>query len=257
MATKRRVTETAPETLSESLFFGLNLDEEQTRFRDAIWDDGKEIIFCDAAAGCGKTTIAVATAVLLHHFGKKQEVVYVMHPCADSQGYLPGTITEKSSVYFEGLYQALRTANEEPDHVIHGESMVYQKNGEAFVTAITSTYTRGVNFQCDGGMVLIVDEAQNLDEFSLRKVLTRACEGTKVIVIGHRAQCDLPNPAASGFVRCMEHFAAKNDSRVALCTLTHNHRGFVSKVADEPWVKPKPQPPSNSKDGCIYAHILC
>ena len=236
MARKKTIDYTQiPETLDDNPFFGIDLDEDQKIFRDAIWDDSKEIVFCDSAAGCGKTTIAVATAVLMHRFGKKQEIVYVMHPCADAQGYLPGTITEKSSVYFEGLYQALQVAGEEPEHVIRNESMVYQKSGEAFVKAITSTYTRGTNFQADGGMVLIIDEAQNLDEFSLRKVLTRACAGTKVIVIGHQLQCDLPNPSRSGFARCMQHFADKHDDRVAFCELTHNHRGFVAQVADETW----------------------
>lgn len=224
-----------PQTLEDNPFFGIKLDEDQKKLRDAIWDDSIEIVFSNSPAGSGKSCIAVATAVLMHHFGKKQEIVYIMHPCADSQGYLPGTITEKSSVYFEGLYQALQTIGEDPDHVIRNESMIYQKTGEAYVTAITSSYTRGINLSAEGGMVLIVDEAQNFDEFALRKVLTRACKGTKVIVIGHSLQCDLRNKFTSGFDRCMKHFQSKNDPRVAVCPLTHCHRGFVAQTADEPW----------------------
>ena len=34
-----------PETLAEHPFFGLHLDEEQTTFRDAIWDPEKLIVF--------------------------------------------------------------------------------------------------------------------------------------------------------------------------------------------------------------------
>lgn len=257
MARKRTVDYSqAPATLEDNPFFGLTLDDDQKKLRDAIWDDNVEIVFCDAAAGCGKTCVSVATAVLMHHFGKKQEIIYIMHPCADTQGYLPGTITEKSSVYFEGLYQALQTAGEDPDHAIHGESMVYQKNGEAYITAITSTYTRGVNFQAEGGVVLIIDEAQNLDEFSLRKVLTRACDGTKVVVIGHQMQCDLPNPKKSGFAKCMEHFRSKHDSRVAFVELTHNHRGFVARTADESWDAPANKYNVNYiPDGCICAVV--
>lgn len=228
-----------PEKLTDHIFFGLKLDEDQEAFRDAIWDGTKEVVFVDAPAGTGKSLLAVATSVLMVRCHRYDEIVYVMHSVGDAQGFLPGTISEKSSVWFEALYQALETANEDPERAIKGTSMAAmdaEKNGEAFVTAITDSYLRGSNVGGgDKRSILIVDEAQNFDEFSLRKVLTRACAGTKVIVIGHQLQCDLPNPERSGFARCMRHFAAKRDDRVAFCELTQNHRGFVAKVADEKW----------------------
>ena len=70
--------------------------------------------------------------------------------------------------------------------------MADDKDGMGFITAITDTYLRGSNIgSAFSPTILIVDEAQNFPEFALRKVLTRACEGTKVIVIGHTLQCDL------------------------------------------------------------------
>ena len=48
-----------------------------------------------------------------------------------SQGYLPGTITEKSSVYFEALYQALITANEMPEQAIRNTSMASGSSGSS------------------------------------------------------------------------------------------------------------------------------
>lgn len=193
-------------------------------------------MFVDAPAGTGKTLIAVATATLLVRSGRYGDIVYVMHSVGDAQGFLPGTISEKSSVWFEPLYQALITANENPEMAVNSCSMTAQKNGTAFVTAITDSYLRGSNIG-DGEKpsILIVDEAQNYDEFSLRKVLTRACKRTKVIVIGHQLQCDLNDPQRSGFARCMEHFRSKNDDRVAFCQLHTNHRSFVAQVADEEW----------------------
>ena len=227
-----------PEKLDGHIFFGLELDSDQIAFRDAIWDDKKEIVFVSARSGAGKSLLAVATSVLMVRSHRYDEIVYVMHSVGDPHGFLPGTISEKSSVWFEALYQALETANEDPERVIKGNTLAQmdaQKNGEAFVTAITDGYTRGSNIGQGVKSILIVDEAQNFDEFSLRKVLTRACQGTKVIVIGHTLQCDLKNPALSGFERCMKHFQSKNDPRVAICTLNHCHRGFVAQTADEPW----------------------
>ena len=212
------------------------LDEEQKRFREAIWNDDIEIVFVDAKAGSGKTTISVATAVMAVKYKKYDEIYYVMHSVGDAQGFLPGTISEKSSVWFEPLYQALIEAGENPDQVV--KNTASQKTGTAYVTAITDSYLRGSNLgTSENGAILIVDEAQNYDEFSLRKVLTRACKGTKVIVIGHTLQCDLPSGKRSGFKPCMDHFAKKDDPRVAFCTLTTNHRSWVANVADEPWNK--------------------
>ena len=40
-------------------FYGMVLDEEQAAFVDAIKDQSKTIVFCDAPAGTGKTTLAM------------------------------------------------------------------------------------------------------------------------------------------------------------------------------------------------------
>lgn len=224
-----------PESLDDILYFGLKLDDEQKAFRDAIWDDDKDIVFVNAAAGSGKTLIAVATSVLLCRYKKFDDIVYVMHAVGDAQGFLPGTISEKSSVWFEPLYQALIKCNEWPDRVIKN-SMTDDKNGLAYITAITDSYLRGSNIGGDKRSILIVDEAQNYYPFDLRKVLTRACENTKVIVIGHTLQCDLPGGVrASGFMSCMEHFRAKQNPRFAFCELHTCHRSLIAQVADEPW----------------------
>lgn len=230
---KPRTAADCPKDLSDHPFFGLTLDEDQAAFRDAIWSDDNDIIFVDAAAGSGKTTVAVATSVLLCKYEKFRSIVYVMHPISDRQGYLPGTIEEKSSVYFDALFQALTVANEFPERAIISDTT--QKEGTGYIQAITDSYLRGSNIGAEGKTILIIDEAQNFDEFSLRKVLTRACEGTKVIVIGHHEQCDLTNQHASGFAKCMRHFWSKQDPRFAFCRLSVCHRSRVAQVADESW----------------------
>lgn len=225
----------APKDLSHHPFFGLMLDEDQKAFANAIWSPDTDIVFVDAPAGSGKTTVAVATAVLMSKYHLIDEIFYIMHPISDVQGFLPGTLTEKSSVYFEALYQALITANEMPEQAIKNTSMTTDKNGLGYVTAITDSYLRGSNIGGDKKAVMIVDEAQNFDEFSLRKVLTRACENTKVVVIGHELQCDLRNPTHSGFKPCMAHFMRKENPRFAFCELHTCHRSLVAQTADEPW----------------------
>ena len=235
----RRFTDysSPPATLDHHIFYGLTLDEGQKKLRDAIWDEGKRIVFCNAKAGTGKTTIAIATAVMMVRYGLYDDIVYVVHSVGDAQGFLPGTISEKSSVLFEPLYQALITANEDPMRCINTESLALQKSGESFVTAITDTYLRGGNIGPWKRTICILDETQNMPENILRKVGTRACENTKVICLGHDLQCDLHDPAMSGFTKCMRHFEAKKDPRFAFCTLAENHRGYISGVFDESWIE--------------------
>lgn len=233
MASKKKnaaelVSDKPPRAISES-FYGLHLDEEQLAFANAIWNPDIDIVLVDSVAGTGKTSIAVGVANLLVHYGFFDELIYIMSPYGErKQGWLPGTITEKSSVYFEALYQALVDCNVNINTAINTESMSNQKNGTGFVTCITDTFLRGSNLN---NAVIIVDEAQNFTLPQLRKVLTRVGKNAKVVVIGHVLQCDLDDPASSGFAAYIKHFEGRD--RVAVCKLTSNYRSWISRCADE------------------------
>lgn len=232
MASKKRTipdfSKEAPETLDDYPFYGLILDDEQKKFANAIWDKDTDIVFCNAGAGTGKTTIATGVANMLVGFGKFDEIIYIMSPTNDRVlGYRPGTVTEKSSVYFEAFYQALETCMVNHTTAINDESMVNQKNGTGYITCITDTYLRGSNLN---NAVIIIDEAQNYTISQLQKTLTRIGKKAKVIVIGHTLQCDLDNPNKSGFASFIELFSEKE--RCKICTLTTNHRSWISAHAD-------------------------
>ena len=218
-----------PETLSEHPFFGFKLDEEQVKFRDAIWDKNNLIVFCNARAGTGKTTIATATADLLVKYGFYKGIVYIASPTQEQkQGYLKGTIEEKSEPYFEPFYQALEKIGVNLNTATYADIM-NEKNGTAYIECMTHTFLRGCNFE---NKVIILDEAQNYYKKKKKKVLTRIHDNCKVIVIGHSGQIDLyNNPQNSGFVRYLNHFS--KDDRCAVCQLTHNYRGWISNFADE------------------------
>ena len=217
------------DSLPKNAFYGMTLDEEQVAFVKTIKDKNKSIIFCDAAAGTGKTTIAMGTANLLYQ-DKRYEmegIVYIVSPYGEQkQGYLPGSITEKSEVYYEPAYQAMIEVGMNPNVVVCNESMTSKKKGEAYVKLLTHTYLRGTNLQ---KKVVILDEAQNYTVAELKKVLTRIHDSCKVIVIGHTGQIDIRG--GSGFARYLEHF--EGQEKCAVCKLTTNHRGWLSTYADE------------------------
>ena len=214
--------------MNESLFYDMILDDEQLDFVKAIKDLRKTIVFCDAPAGTGKTTLAMGAANILVH-DKRNEldgIVYIVSPYGEQkQGYLPGSITEKSEVYYEPAYQAMVEVGMNPNTDVYSESMITKKKGEAFVKMLTHTYLRGTNLQ---KKVVILDESQNYTVADLKKVLTRCHDSCKVIVIGHTGQIDIRG--GSGFDKYLKHF--EDQEKCAVCRLTTNHRGWLSTYAD-------------------------
>lgn len=220
---------TPPESLKNHQFYGLKLDEEQAEFRDAIWSKDKDIIFVNAKAGTGKTTVATATANLLVKYGRYKGIVYVASPTQEqTQGYLAGSLEQKSEPYFEPFYQALNKLGINL-MTCFSNDISNQKNGTGYIECMTHTFLRGCNFE---DKVVIIDESQNYYLDELKKVLTRIHDNCKVIVIGHSGQIDLyNNPEHSGFVRYLEHF--QSGKRCIVCKLTKNYRGWISSRADE------------------------
>lgn len=219
----------APDSISGKPFYTFKLDEGQRNFVDAIWDKENLIVLCNSVAGTGKSLLSVGTANLMYQYGRYDGIVCVTFPCSEQkQGFLPGDISSKSEVYFEPIYQAMIKCGINPMTSVNTSSLVNQKNGDGFITLLTSTYLRGTNFE---NKVVIIDEAQNGTVEELKKVLTRCSDTCKVIVTGHTGQIDLVNTSKSGFAKYIEHFSGQK--RASICTLTENHRGWISSFADK------------------------
>jgi predicted ribonuclease YlaK len=220
-----------PMTLDKHIFYGLQLDEDQKTFRDAIWNPDNKIVFCDAAAGSGKTLIAVATANLMVRYRLYDEIIYITSACHErKQGYLAGDLHSKSEPYFYPLYDALTTIGEMPEKVVKTEDLTQVKQFNPYITAMTDSYIRGRNFGGSSRVIVVADECQNMTTPQLRTLLSRTCDNALVIAIGHQKQIDISNPRLSGFVKCIEHFSEKEWA--SICKLTKNYRGDVSQWAD-------------------------
>lgn len=213
---------------SYELFFGLDLTDEQETMIDLIFN--KKVVFVDAVAGTGKTTIAVGCARLLKDL-HGLDCTYVFSPVQEGKlGFRPGTTSDKEADYRQPLIDALIAINENPIQAIYNDDLETNKfaNMSAWVKCMSHTFMRGTNLQ---GEVVIIDEAQNFTESELRKVLTRVDDNCHVIVIGNQKQCDLKDPSQSGFHVYMNHF--EEEDYVGICELTHNFRGRIAQKADE------------------------
>jgi len=218
-----------PRIIDDRPFYNLTLDEDQKKFVNAILNPDNTIVFCNARAGTGKTTLAMGTADILVKHNQYDGIVYICSAYGEkTQGYLPGSITEKSEVYFEPAYQAMIECNMNPNVCVNSDSMVNQKYGDAYVTLLTHTFLRGTNLK---HKVIILDESQNYTVSDLKKTLTRCSDDCKIIVVGHDQQCDLEDKSSSGFSKYIEHF--RGHEHCQICELTINHRGWVSQFADE------------------------
>lgn len=236
-------TERVPENLNDHVFYGLakTMDDDQRHFRDLIWDgatgDGKKLIFVNSKAGTGKTTIAVATSMLLVEYGVLDRIVYLSAAGTfeGKQGYLPGDLAMKSQYYAMPCVQALLKIGRDPMRLVDYGGMLDSGPADATVFCMTDTFLRGVNLNGpDRGerTALIVDEAENYTAERLKTVLTRFNDdGGICIVIGHDEQCDLPGNEESGFALYRKHFEASG--LAAYCELSRNYRGRIATFADE------------------------
>lgn len=214
------------------MFFGLKLDEYQQEFRDTILDDENIITFCDSAAGNGKSLIAAGCAEMLVRSRKYDGIIYITAPVQESKmGFLPGTVEEKTDIYSEPFIIVLEKLGINPYQAVRhkDDDMKY---GTAYIECRPHNYLRGLTFE---HKVIIIDEAANFTTSELKKILTRACDNCKVIVIGSTIQCDLDSKVQNGFSIYLS--AAHEDSEkrpwMKICTLVNNYRGELSKWSDQ------------------------
>lgn len=210
------------------LFSGINCNEDQKKFRDAVMDDKINFVLVDAVSGSGKTLIAVTCAKQLVANGHYNSCVFIVPTTSEQElGYRPGTAAEKISDYMVPLRQALMKIGEEPDKVITNSLEENLKDSNKWVIADSQTFLRGVNFE---KQVVIVDEAQNFTIPQIKKIISRNYDSTKLIIIGSSSQIDI-DPKLSCFARLMEHMEGFDG--YVKCELPISYRGKLAMHIDK------------------------
>lgn len=218
-----------PKTLLDHPFYGLQLDDYQKTFRDAIWNPDVRFISVDAVAGSGKTTIAVATSCLLYAYGIVDGCIYCRTPASEGRiGFLPGDQASKERPYMQPLYNTLVSLGENPYTVIDAANrMENRKYDTGYWQAITDVYLLGDDFR---RKAVVIDEAQCMTVDQLRTIISRCHDDCKVMVIGSTLQVQGISKEESGLSRCIDHFETKPWARH--CPLVNNYRGEMSAWAD-------------------------
>ena len=145
--------------------------------------------FCTGPAGCGKTYLAVATAVEALKAGSIRKIILVRPAveAGENLGFLPGDLRAKVNPYLRPLLDAMG----EMIDFNAARDMMEQE----IIEVVPLAYMRGRTLN---DAFIILDEAQNTTVSQMKMFLTRMGERSKMVVSGDATQQDLPRGMTSG-----------------------------------------------------------
>lgn len=206
-------------------------NREQTCALDALLDDSIKIVTLVGKAGTGKTLLAIAAG--LHKTA--EENIYnrllvsrPVFPMGKDIGFLPGDIEEKLAPWMQPIFdnvELLLSGHEAEKRHSKG----YRELMAMGIMEIEPlTYIRGRSIP---NQYLIVDEAQNLTPHEIKTIVTRAGEGTKVVLTGDPYQIDNPyvDSSSNGLTYLVERFKGQEIS--AHITMMKGERSALAELA--------------------------
>ncbi|MCI5820898.1 MAG: PhoH family protein [Elusimicrobia bacterium] len=167
------------------------LNKEQRFAMELLLDDSLDIVTLVGTAGTGKTLITLATGLqrtMDENAYRRLVVCRSIVPVGKDLGFLPGTKEEKLEAWMGAIYDnlAFLADRKNPDE---GEEKAHYLLDSGKIEIASVTHMRGRSLP---GQYMIVDDAQNLTPHEMKTILTRAGEGTKVVVTGDPYQIDTP-----------------------------------------------------------------
>ncbi len=181
-------------------------NREQHFAFDALLDDRIKIVTLMGKAGTGKTLMAMAAGLKRTIMDREFRRVIVARPTISMGkeiGFLPGTLEEKLNPWMQPIHDALELLSDLNMGNEHRRSGDLMRSGSIVVEALSFIRGRSIANQ-----FMIIDEAQNLTPLEVKTIITRAGEGTKIILTGDPYQIDNPyvDSASNGFNYIVSRF---------------------------------------------------
>jgi PhoH-like ATPase len=201
-----------------------------------------ELLLCDSIqlvtlvgkAGTGKTLLAIAAGlqkVADERIYSRLLISRPVVPMGRDLGFLPGDINEKLTPWMQPLYDNFDLILNTQDSF--GKASYHRRGYEelmehGLLQIEPLTYIRGRTIP---KQFLIVDEAQNLTPHEVKTILTRAGEGTKIVLTGDLEQIDNPyvDAASNGLTYVVERF--KQEPLAGHITLVKGERSPLAERA--------------------------
>lgn len=214
--------------------WGLRSRSKEQRFAlELLLDPDVTVVALDGRAGTGKTIMAVAAGLEQVVEQRRYERLGIYRPLVPvgraELGFLPGGLDEKLDPWMAAIHDAV-VALTDRRSLRDARNLVEELTDRGALSLESVTFLRGRSLH---GQFVIVDEAQNLEPATLKTILTRVGENTKVVFTGDTSQIDAP------------YLGERNNALAVLCqafggqrcfgqvTLTSCERGEVASLAAE------------------------
>jgi len=221
-------TRLEPLYLGNDSVWGISARNAQQRMAlELLLNDEIPLVTITGKAGTGKTLLALAAGLFKvedEHIYKKLLIARPVVPMGKDIGYLPGEKDEKLRPWMQPIYDNLEFLFDtkkagDIDKILMGL-------GSIQVEALT--YIRGRSIP---SQFIIIDEAQNLSRHEVKTIVSRAGEGSKVILMGDPEQIDHPylDAASNGLSYIVEKFKQQGIS--GHITLEKGERSRLAQLA--------------------------
>ncbi len=214
--------------------WGISARNKQQQFAlDLLLNDDIRLVSLVGKAGTGKTLLALAAGLektIESRAFARLVVSRPVFPLGKDIGFLPGDIEEKLKPWMQPIRDNL-------DFLMGTSAAVTRGKGRKDLQSLFDlgmieveplTYIRGRSMP---NQYLIVDEAQNLTPHEIKTIITRAGEGTKIILTGDPYQIDNPyiDSSSNGLSFVVERF--KEESISGHITLVKGERSDLAELA--------------------------
>lgn len=200
---------------------------EQCFAMDALANRGVPLVTITGKAGTGKTLLALAAALDKRRYYRQIFISRPSVPLSNKDiGFLPGDIQSKLDPYMQPLYDNLSVIESNQNGKNGSGRRVKELLDEEKIVITPLSYIRGRSIV---KVFFIVDEAQNLTPHEVKTIITRAGEGTKIVLTGDIYQIDHPylDSQSNGLSYLIEKMKGQN-----LYTHINLEKGERSELSD-------------------------
>ena len=224
----RILSHTAPEA------WGLRPRSKEQRFAlELLLDPEVSVVALDGRAGTGKTLMAIAAG--LEHVVERRafERLAIYRPLVPvgraDVGFLPGGLDEKLDPWMSAIHDSIVALTDQRNSR-DARSLMEELTSRGQLSLESVTFLRGRSLH---RQFVVVDEAQNLEPTTLKTILTRIGDGTKVVFTGDTSQIDAPYMGESNNALAILIQAFAGQSCFGHVTLSACERSEVASLAAE------------------------
>lgn len=212
--------------------WGINPRNREQQFAfDLLLNDDIQLVTLVGKAGTGKTLLAIAAGLAKSADEASFSRLLVsrpIFPLGRDLGFLPGDVGEKLAPWMQPIFDNVELLLGMVDERGKRKRGYKELVDMGLLEIEALTYIRGRSIP---KQFMIVDEAQNLTPHEIKTIITRAGEGTKIVLTGDPYQIDNPyvDSSSNGLTYTVEKF--KGQDIAGHITLFRGERSPLAELA--------------------------